>query len=416
MTTPTHSTANHTAPLSHKRAITMYIIVVSFLMFEMAIQVLPSVIATDLMQDLQLGVVTLGIMSGMYFYTYAGMQIPSGLLFDRFCAKNIIATALLCCSLGAFLFSLAHHFYMGALARLFMGFGSAFAFVSVLVVASDLFKKQRFALITGITQSLAALGAMVGQFPASFAVQHLGWRTTLFISGIFGLILAFIVWRLLNYQANQQPFTKSQCKLHLRDNLNRIIKNKQNCLTALYACLLWAPMSGFASLWGVPFLVHFDNLDLHSAAFAISMMWLGLAIGSPLFGLLANYLNNRMLTLRLSALLGVIAFAVILIRPLPISIIITALFLAGAACAGQALSFAVVRNNNPEQVKSTAIAFNNMAVVISGAAFQPLIGGFIAFCEQHGIAHPYQAGSAIIWLAFVIAAVLAIGFIREINH
>ena len=331
-----------TPPISHKRAIVMYIVVASFLMFEMAIQVLPSVITTDLMHDLQLSAVMLGIMSGMYFYTYAGMQIPSGLLFDRFCAKNIIVGALIFCALGAFLFSTAHHFYVGALARLLMGFGSAFAFVSVLVVASDLFNKQHFALITGITQSLAALGAMVGQFPASFAVQHLGWRLTLLLSGILGLALALLIWRVLNYQANQRPFTDTQCKLHLRDNLRRIVTHRQTIFNS-FICMFYygAPMSGFASLWGVPFLVHFDGLSLHSAvaAFAISMMWLGLAIGSPLFGLLANRLDNRLIALRLSAILGVITFLIVFIRPLPASIIIIALFFAGAACAGQAISF-----------------------------------------------------------------------------
>jgi MFS family permease len=382
-------------------------------MFEMALQVLPSVIAPNLMQDLQLSVVMLGVMSGMYFYTYAAMQVPSGLLFDRFCAKNIITSALLVCAAGALLFGLAQDFYTGTLARLLMGIGSAFAFVSVLVVASDLFKQQHFALIAGITQALAALGAMLGQFPASFAILHLGWRQTLFLCAFIGIVLAIVVWRVLNYQINQHPFTHTECKTHIRDDLLGIVRSRQNWMIALYACLLWAPMSGFASLWGVPFLMHFDNLTLHQAAFVISMMWLGLAVGSPLLGLLANTLNNRLIPLRLSAATGVIAFLVVLIHPWSEFILIIALFIAGAACSGQALSFAVIRKNNSERVKSTVIAFNNMAVVISGACFQPLMGAVIGFWGRHRFTEPYQAGSMLILCAYLIGTLLAFWIIEE---
>ncbi len=404
--------------LSTRKAVLIYIMVALFLVFEMAVQVSPSVMAASLMRDLNMSVLALGIMSGVYFYTYTAMQIPSGLLFDRFNAKLIIFSALMICSIGAVTFIFASNFFLGCLARLLMGFGSAFAFVSVLSVAADLFDKKKFALITGITQALAALGAMAGQYPVSFAVTHFGWRTTMFLLALFGFVLALVILKYLNYKkvtVKTVIAANSSVTTNIINDIKVIIKNKQTWFVAFYACLLWAPMSGFASLWGVPFFMHINHFSLSHAAFAISLMWLGLAFGSTALGVLANYFDKRVIFLWISAAMGAIAFFMILKAQLLGFWLYITLFFAGAACAGQALSFAVVRHNNDYSVKSTAIAFNNMAVVISGAVFQPVMGGLIQFFQHQGQQQAYREGCYIIFAAYFVAVVLAVFFIREKN-
>jgi len=108
--------------ISIKRAILIYCVVSLFLVFEMGVQVSSGVMAAPLMRDLNIGAFSLGIMSGFYFYTYAGMQIPSGILFDRFSPKLIILISIFVCSLGTFTFAGIHDIYFGSLARLLMGF------------------------------------------------------------------------------------------------------------------------------------------------------------------------------------------------------------------------------------------------------------------------------------------------------
>ncbi len=150
--------------------------------------------------------------------------------------------------------------------------------------------------------------------------------------------------------------------------------------------------------------MHFDHLSANSAAFYSSMMWLGLAVGSPLLGLLTNIVQNKIIPLWSSAVIGVVAFILILEFKLPLIILgVSFLFIAGAACSGQALSFAVVRSNNNEKVKAIAIAFNNMAVVISGAIFQPLIGKLIEVYQYAGYSNYYQKGCYLILFAYIAA-------------
>lgn len=399
---------------SQTKAIFLYCIVSFFLFFEMAIQVSPSVMSADLMRDLNLGAFGLGMMSGIYFYTYTAMQIPSGLLFDRYSPRVIITFSIVICTLGTLLFALAHDIYLGSIARLLMGSGSAFAFVAVLVVTADLFKSRYFATMTGITQMLAAFGAMTGQMPISALLQQIGWRNTLFVLAVIGLLLAIVVWNLLKYERNQIAFNQNNSTKY---NLKLILRQSQTWYIALYACLLWAPMSSFGSLWGVPFLMSVHHLGQTQAAFLCSLMWLGLALASPVLGMIATGFNNKIYPLAISALIGAISFGLILQYAFSPLILGCLLFLAGAACSGQALSFAVVKENNTDAVKATAIAFNNMAVVISGALFQPLIGKLIESGDLHSYSiDQFKKGLFIILASYILAFVVAWFYIKDTSE
>lgn len=401
--------------ISRSKAFMLYILVSLFLFFEMAVQVSPSVMANQLMQSFQVGTFGLGLMSGVYFYTYTAMQIPSGLLLDKYNPRLIITLAIIVCVLGILLFAFADNIYMASLARLFMGFGSAFAFVSVLVVTADLFPAKYFATLTGVTQMLAAFGAMSGQMPISLLVGHIGWRNTILVLGIIGFVLAIIIWSVLKYQRCEHVIVDDN-NAFSRHGLKSILNNHQTWLIALYACLLWAPMSGFASLWGVPFLQHVDQLNKPQAAFLTSLMWIGLAVASPLLGWYATKTGNKVRGLYLSALLGFIAFAFVVHFKLPNYLLGILIFLAGAACAGQALSFTVVKENNNAHNRGAAIAVNNMAVVISGAVFQPVIGKLIEVFQAHGsIVKSYQLALSLIIVAYLIGFVVAKFFIKPSN-
>lgn len=396
--------------ISISKAIFFYCIVSFFLFFEMAIQVSPSVMAPQLMRDLNIGTFGLGIMSGVYFYTYTAMQLPSGLLFDRYNPRIIITLSILACVIGTFLFGISQNIYTGSLARLLMGTGSAFAFVSVLVVTADLFRSKYFATITGVTQMLAALGAMTGQMPISLLVLHIGWRSTLFTLSVIGLILAVTVWNLLKY--DNRPATISTKLNHTKpdkQSLKVILTNSQTWFVALYACLLWSPMSSFASLWGVPFLTKIYHFEQTKAAFLCSMMWLGLAIASPFLGILSTQFKNRVFPLAISALVGAVAFYLVLEWDLSGIAVGILLFFAGAACSGQALSFTVVKENNANSAKGIAIAFNNMAVVISGALFQPIIGKLLNSSDMSN----FKNVLLIVLVSYALSFLIAVFLIKE---
>lgn len=366
---------NSSAPTVSLKAYLAYLIVSLYLFFEMAVQVSPSVMVDVLQRDLHVSLFALGIMSGAYFYTYTLMQVPVGLLFDRYSSRLIIATAILLCAAGCLVFSLSTHFYSATIARLLTGMGSAFAFVSVLVVSAQYFPRRYFPVMAGLGQMLAALGALSGQMPLNVLVTHYGWRHTMGLLCAIGLVLAVVVWVVLSGRAGQlQAQAAKRIEQATAAGVQRLLTYRQQIALASYAFLLWAPMSGFASLWGVSFLKATYSLSAATASAICSLMWLGLALASPLLGALSTRYRSRKIPLVVMAALGGLAFSALLWSQIT-SLFWVGLFvfLSGAACSGQALTFTVIRDR-VAALGATKMAINNMMVVISGAVFQPLIG------------------------------------------
>lgn len=406
-------------PKKYTKSILIFILVAGFLAYEMAIQVSPAVIIKPLMAELHIDALGLGLMTGCYYYTYTLMQVPAGLLLDRYPFGKIMFLPIMACAVGAILFGLSNSVMQASIARMLMGAGSAFAFIAVLVVAAEHFQAKYFALLAGFTQLLAALGAMVGGWPLVPFFAQAGWRKGMFSLGCLGLLLALLITLWGRYPKPNQSANMTPVKFS--SSLKIIFSNAQAWYLAVYACLLWAPMAAFASLWGIPYLQETYSLSNSNAAALNSLLWLGIAVGSPLLGWWSDVLGRRKLPLACAAVLGLNTMALLIYcKDLPLSLVGILLFLIGAACSGQALSFAVVKENNLPGNNAAAIGFNNMAVVVAGAIFQPIIGKLIqlhsptqAGQQIHYSSYDFQFGLSILPLCFGVALFISLFFIRE---
>ncbi|MCH9631490.1 MAG: hypothetical protein S4CHLAM37_15130 [Chlamydiia bacterium] len=362
----------------HRRtfAIIIYGLTALFLFFEMALQVSPSIMTTQLMSEFHIGASVLGIMASFYFYSYTIMQIPSGVLFDYFGPRALVTAAALMCSLGALFFGYSHSVSLLAAGRFFMGFGSAFAFVGVLTVIARWFPPNKFAFMVGITQFLAAMGAMGGALPLAYSVNDIGWRSTISYIAYIGILLSILC---VSFIRNHPPEMAEKSKGHDRvgflKSMASIVTEAQPWWIALYAFCSWSPVAIFAALWGVPFLMRYYNIPNTKAALVTSMIWIGLSVTSPVIGWLSDKLGKRNPLLNFCAFLGLVSSLAMLYLPhIPYWLAFILLLFFGAASSGQIITFAVAKDITRGSVVSTAMGFNNMAVVLGGAILQPLVG------------------------------------------
>jgi MFS family permease len=414
--------ATQHVPLSW-RAIIVYGLAAAFLCYEMALQVSPSVMTHQLMRDLSIDAAGLGIISGFYFYSYTLMQIPAGLLFDRYSTRWLTTISLLVCAAGATFFGMADSVMFASLGRFFMGLGSAFAFIGVLVVATRWFSLKYFAFLVGIAQFLAAMGAMGGEAPLATAVNSYGWRVTItwlaFVGGLLALCILFIVHH--KPEGSEHSAQKSR-DFGIMRSIRTVLGNTQTWWLGLYAFANWAPITAFASLWGVPYLMARYAVSNTLASEAMAMVWLGLGLASPLLGWYSDQMGRRRGLLNFCALIGVLAAVGILYVPnMPFAATFVLLFAFGVATAGQILSFAVVRDINRPEVTATAIGVNNMAVVAGGALFQPLVGYLLRLNWQGEMANntpvysvdAYTVALLVVPLCFLVSYVAGQFLIRE---
>lgn len=212
-----------------------------FYFYENLIQVSPSVMSNELMRDFSVTSQTLGILSGIYFYSYAAMQLPGGIMIDYFGPKRLLIIAVSVCALSTMAFAMTDSFYMACIARLMIGFGSAFAVVGTMKLATNWFSPVRFAFLTGLMVTIGMLGSINGEAPLALLVDHFGWRESLMLLGAIGLVLALVIYLVISDVPAIKPLHQlvEHEEEHVWQNLKALMHNKQLWLVAIYGGLMY---------------------------------------------------------------------------------------------------------------------------------------------------------------------------------
>ena len=335
----------------------------------------------DLMRAFNVSALALGSLSAFFYYPYLAMQIPVGSLVDRFGPQRLLTSAACLCGLSCIGFAMSSNIYLAELSRFCMGFSASFAFVGTLKLATLWFSAARLGVLAGLTQGLGMLGAAVGAGPMAVVVGHLGWRDTMMYIGFFLLVLAVLIRTFVKNKLPTAHFSDvAYSKPSILEGLSVVLKSKQGWVNAVYAGLVFAPTAAFAELWGVSFLVKTYNLSSSVAASGISCIFIGWALGGPLVGWISDRLQRRRIIMIVSALASLVLMALVIYVPnLPLIFLFLVLFLYGIANTGVAIAYAASGEIHSRSVAGVSIAFTNMASVIVGAMFQPVIGALLDY-------------------------------------
>ena len=341
-----------------------------FFLYAWVLRVAPSVMVEELMRDLAVGGAVLGHLSGVYYYGYAGMQVPVGVLLDRFGPRRLMAGAGLVCAAGCVLFGTGSTLAAVTIGRFLVGASSAFSLVGAMAVAARWFPADRFAVLSGWAMAMGMAGGVFGQAPLRLAVEASSWRTTVLLLGLGGAVLAAAAWATV-----RDRWRGHAGMLGALHGLGAVARHPQTWLIALAGLGTAAPLLGFAGLWGVPFIEAAYGLPRATAATLTSMLFVGWGAGAPLFGWLSDRIGRRKAPLLTGLALETVALAaVVWIADLPALALGGLCFLTGLFGSAQIVGFALVKENHPAQLSGTAIGFVNGMVTGAGALFQPLVG------------------------------------------
>lgn len=404
-------------------AYVIFLLAASFYLYEYILQVAPSVMADSMMQTFHVTAAGFGVVSAFYFYAYAPMQLPAGVLFDRYGPRKLMTVAILLCAAGSFFFASTNQLATAALGRFMIGVGSAFSFIGVLVLISRWFKPSQFAWLAGIAQLMSSVGAIFGQMPLAKLIESVGWRNASFILSAVGVGLAALMWFVIRDYPHEPVHTPP--KRQLMEEWRRlydVCRRPHTWIIGAYACAIWTPIAVFGALWGVPYLQQKFHISVIEASSLCMMIWIGIGLGSPLLGFVSDFFNSRRLALGLSALFGLIATIFLLYVPnTSLTAMYVVLFVFGMGAGGQTVSFAVVKDNNPPELVGTASGFNNLAVLIGGAVFQPLVGFVLKHSSDwvmvNGITYytieSFNRGLLVIPICFLLSLLLTLFVLRE---
>ena len=410
----------------HAFAWVIFSTAVAFFLYEFIIRVFPAVMEPELRADFGLTAGAFGATIAFYYYAYAPMQIPVGILMDRYGARYLLTIAALVCALGCLLFGFGEEIWMLRIGRFLMGAGSAVGFVGYVYVASHWFPSNRLAFLVGFGNSIGMLGGILGEGPFAYPVHTFGWRPATLGLGTLGLLVAIILALAIRNQPRSTGSDISEVPT-LRESAKSFLlvcKEPQIWLNAICGFFLFATINAFGGLWGVPFLQQAYGLSKQTAGFTATMTFLGLIAGGPIIGSLSDKVARRKSFLIASSLLGFISIIpVIYFLETPVWLVFGCLFLAGFFSGGQLLNFSFAIETMPRIAKGSATAVTNFIVMASGALIQPFVGLVLdAFWDgamEGGRPiydlETYQHAMSFFPLSFLIAALLAL-FLKERRH
>lgn len=408
----------------------IWFLAVLFYAYEFTQRVSVSIYLPYLTHDLNASSGALGVLGSSFYLAYASMQIPGGILIDTIGPKRLAILGISLVALGSFFFADIHTVGFGIVARTLIGLGSAFAFVCSMQFIIIWFPPARFAFLAGLTNLAGYAGAMIGEVPLNIAVDHFGWRRSAFSLAVIGFLLMILMAFIIRdkpylYRKNisrHKKHAKNAHMPHIFHGLKSVLKNGTNWLNGLYTGLMMGPTSAFAAFWGVNFLTQVDHISRGAAGLALSAIFMGVAVGSPIFGGWSDAIKQRR-SLLIFAASGAMCMtlALIFLNKVPIFYIYLFSFLFGFFQSAHVLNFANAKDINNRKNSGSALGFTNMIAILGGASLIPTIGFFLNWIhhgpKQIGVLlysqGEYQFVFTVIPLCQFAALLIAIFFLKD---
>jgi MFS family permease len=351
-----------------------------FYCFNYFIRVSPSVMQNDLMQELHITADQFGDLLFFYYIPYTLMQIPVGMIYDRFGARIVLFIACLIATVGVGVFIAADNFVVASIGRFLIGFGTAFAYIGVLKLASLWLAPNRFATVAGLTTAFGMASAIFSDLYLTQLVQLFGYKNALHTAFLVGFALSLFILVFMRNKAVERPVSQLSSWSRLKTSLRITLMNPQMWLIGIIGCLFYLPASVFLDAWGIPYLKAVYQLTPEQAASVVIMTFVGWMIAGPTIGALSDKIKRRRSPLLISAVMAAILFDIVFYVPgISLMGLYVIFFLIGIFCGAHPLCFALGKENSPNAIAGTAVAVTNTLIMAGGVIFHPIVGKLLVW-------------------------------------
>ncbi|MCR5224539.1 MAG: MFS transporter [Alphaproteobacteria bacterium] len=395
--------------------IMLWLFCVTFFVYQYGVRsAVPNVLNEELRNCFSISATQMGSLISLFYIAYTVMQIPVGVLIDRYNPKKIAIFAFACVSLGTIMFVATNSYIVAGISQLFLGFGCSFAFVLVMKIANDVFPKQKVALFSSIAISCGSLGPVIMSPLLAYLSQLYYWKHVVILFGSLGFLFSLSGAILLRKCEISGECEIDNSGLNITEALTEILSNSLYFFIGAFSMLMLGPVSAFCDAWGLTFVKNVYGLDKVHAASVVSMVYIGTIVGGPIVAYIAEKCNSyKKVMISGSVLLFMLISALLYIK-FDIYSLYILLFSIGIVATSQFLAFPAAINMVDKKVGGTLTGVVNTITMLGCTIMAPSVGWCIDFFDTDGIytAIDYKNGM-IVLLVSVALAIIAASFIRD---
>lgn len=376
----------------------------------------PGLITDQIMLDFHVTATTIGLLTSIQFFVYTGLQIPMGILADRYGPNFFLIIGSILTGVGTIIYSIGNHEFILFFARILTGIGDATIWVNMVLILCQWFNAKEFTRLIGVAAMTGSLGFLVATVPFSLLIDLLGWRAAFFSSGILLTLCGILLYFVLLKKPNQPLFIQKET-LHREKTwplLRRIFSTRQ--AWALFLCHfgLVGTYVGFISSWGVPYGMNVYGMTRTDASQLTMIGLIGALIGAPLAGWISSQLGTLKRPYIVVHLISLLTWSIFLLmegRP-PLFLLFTLFFIIGLAYGANALTFATVRQTFPLKESGIVSGFANtggfLSAVLLPSIFGKILDHFQAVSSDINVGYYYGFITPVVFAMFGLIGVFMI--------
>lgn len=318
---------------------------------------------------------------------YAAMQVPVGVLLDRFGPRALLCSGLVLMTAAQFVFAFADSFGVAAVARGFVGAGDAMVFVTVVRLVAVWFRPTQVPMTTQVTGWVGQLGAIVAAAPLTLLLDHLGWTGAFAAVSSVGVLLLVAVLLVVNDSPYAVVAGARETLREVVTSVGRVWRNPGTRLGFWVHFTTQFPFTVFVLLWGFPFLVRGQGWSEVAASTLLMAMtgWVvlsGIVIGS----LTARLPFHRTRTALVVVVVGIVSWTVVLLLdgPAPVWLLLVTAAATASGGPSSVIGFDIVRTFTPVRAVGRATALVNVGGFVASLVTVALIGIVLDAVEPAG--------------------------------
>ncbi len=339
-------------------------------------RVINAVLAPNLAADIGIGPSELGLLTGVYFMTFAACQLPLGVLLDRFGPRRIEAALLVIAAAGALVFARSETLIGLIIGRGLIGIGVSACLMAAFKAFVNWFPKHRLPQINGFQMAAGGLGALTATAPVEAALTLTDWRGIFTVLSLLSLLVAACLFYFVPEQTasvNDQRFSEQ-----IR-GLRTVLASPVFRQVAPWSILTQSTMLAIHGLWAGPWLRDVAGFNRLDVAGTLSWMAVAMIVGFSLLGTAAERLNRRGLSTLAVAAGGMALFTlpqlIIILQFEPLFSVVWIMF-AFLGTAG-ILPYAVLSQSFPPHLAGRVNTTLNLMIFTTAFTSQWGIGAII---------------------------------------
>lgn len=384
-----------------------------------------SVVADDLINDFATTASVMGFLGSTYFYCYAAMQFPAGLLSDSLGPRKSVTCFLVVAALGSMLFGFSPTIKMAFIGRVMVGVGVSMVFIPTMKILSQWFRVREFAFMTGILNAVGGLGVLAATWFLAWMTDELGWRVSFELIGACTFVIVGLVWVIVRDRPEDKGWPaitaidgktdailQQSQQISLLKGAGRVFSEYYFWPVAVWFFFDCGIFFGFGALWGGPYLMHVYGMTKTEAGTVLSMIAWGMILGSPPLGLLSDkILKSRKKPFMICAFMLVVVLTLFYMFPSGLSR--TALYLfffVFSVCASAVVifGFTMVKELFPVEIAGTSTGMVNLFPFLGGAVFMPVLGRVLDAFPKTVQGGYSLAGYKMLFLILLLASVICL--------